>query len=415
MWEGSKVADPIPNPEQNELAAETEIEAPQSRRRGILIVAVVVAVLVALGVWWRSTYSEDTDDAQVDGHLIQVSSRITGHVLTIYVEENQQVKAGQIIAELDPRDYEVAVENAEAALASARANAAAANVNVPIVAVNTASNLRSAGADVSGTQAGVSQAVQQLAAARARVEQAQANNFKAQSDLARYIPLVKKDVISKQQFDAALAAADASKAALADALASQKAAEDAVRVAHERETQAQAGLKYAQTAPQQVAAQNARAKQAEAQVEQAQAQLDQARLNLSYTKIVAPANGIVTRKSVEIDENVSAGQNLLTLVSLDDIWITANFKETQLKHMQAGQKVEIHVDATGKNYKGRVTQIGGATGSVLSLFPPENATGNYVKVVQRLPVRIDFTDLQSEDPTHRLRPGLSVEPKVWVK
>ncbi len=409
------MADPTPNPEQNELAAETEIEAPQSRRRGILIVAVVVAALVALGVWWRSTYSEDTDDAQVDGHLIQVSSRITGHVLTIYVEENQQVKAGQIIAELDPRDYEVAVENAEAALASARANAAAANVNVPIVAVNTASNLRSAGADVSGTQAGVSQAVQQLAAARARVEQAQANNFKAQSDLARYIPLVKKDVISKQQFDAALAAADASKAALADALASQKAAEDAVRVAHERETQAQAGLKYAQTAPQQVAAQNARAKQAEAQVEQAQAQLDQARLNLSYTKIVAPANGIVTRKSVEIDENVSAGQNLLTLVSLDDIWITANFKETQLKHMQAGQKVEIHVDATGKNYKGRVTQIGGATGSVLSLFPPENATGNYVKVVQRLPVRIDFTDLQSEDPTHRLRPGLSVEPKVWVK
>ncbi|MGC9222317.1 MAG: HlyD family efflux transporter periplasmic adaptor subunit [Terracidiphilus sp.] len=409
------MADPTPNPEQNELAAETEIEAPQSRRRGILIVAVVVAALVALGIWWRSTYSEDTDDAQVDGHLIQVSSRITGHVLKVYVEENQQVKAGQIIAELDPRDYQVAVENAEAALASARANAVAANVNVPIVTVNTASNLRSAGADVSGTQAGVSQAVQQLAAARARVEQAQANNFKAQSDLARYIPLVKKDVISKQQFDAALAAADASKAALAAALASQKAAEDAIRVAHERETQAQAGLKYAQTAPQQVAAQSARAKQAEAQVAQAQAQLDQARLNLSYTKIVAPANGIVTRKSVEIDENVSAGQNLLTLVSLDDIWITANFKETQLKHMQAGQKVQIHVDATGKDYKGRVTQIGGATGSVLSLFPPENATGNYVKVVQRVPVRIDFTDLQSEDPTHRLRPGLSVEPKVWVK
>lgn len=415
MWEGSKVADPIPNPEQNELAAETEIEAPQSRRRGILIVAVVVAALVALGIWWRSTYSENTDDAQVDGHLIQVSSRINGHVLRVYVNENQKVKAGQLIAELDPRDYEVAVENAEAALASARANAAAANVNVPIVTVNTSSNLRSAGADVSGTQAGVSQAVQQLAASRARVEQARANNFKAQSDLARYTPLVEKDVISKQQFDAALAAADASKAALADALASEKAAEDAVRVAHEREAQAQAGLKYAQTAPQQVAAQNARAKQAEAQVAQAQAQLDQARLNLSYTKIVSPANGIVTRKSFEIDQNVATGQNLLTLVSLDDIWITANFKETQLKHMQAGQKVEIHVDATGKDYKGRVTQIGGATGSVLSLFPPENATGNYVKVVQRVPVRIDFTDLKNEDPDQRLRPGLSVEPKVWVK
>ena len=185
---------------------------------------------------------------------------------------------------------------------------------------------------------------------------------------------------------------DAAQAALADAQASEQAAPDGVRVAHEREAQAQAQLKYAQTAPQQVAAQDARAKQAEAQVEQAQAQLDQAKLNLSYTKIVAPEAGIITRKSVEIDQNVSAGQNLLTLVSLEDFWVTANFKETQLRHMAAGQKVEIHVDSTGKDYSGSVTQIGGATGSVLSLFPPENATGNYVKVVQRVPVRIDFTN-----------------------
>ena len=174
-------------------------------------------------------------------------------------------------------------------------------------------------------------------------------------------------------------------------------------------------LKYAETGPQQVAAQSARAKQALAQVAQAQAQLDQAKLNLSYTKIVAPAAGIITRKSVEIDQNVSPGQNLLTLVSLEDLWVTANFKETQLKHMAAGQPVEISVDATGKTYHGKVTQIGGATGSVLSLFPPENATGNYVKVVQRIPVRVDFTDLASEDPNHLLRPGLSVEPKVRVK
>jgi len=193
------------------------------------------------------------------------------------------------------------------------------------------------------------------------------------------------------------------------------AAQDAVRVAHERESQAQAQLKYAETAPQQIAAQDARAKQAEAQVQQAQAQLDQARLNLSYTRIVAPVAGIITRKSVEINQNVSTGQNLMTLVSLQDIWVTANFKETQLRHMTAGQKVEIHVDSTGKDYSGKITQIGGATGSVLSLFPPENATGNYVKVVQRLPVRIDFTDLAHEDPNQELRPGLSVEPKVWVK
>ncbi len=409
------MADPIPTPEPNESAAETEIEAPQSRRRGILIAAIVVAALVALGVWWHSTFSEDTDDAQVNGHLIQVSARIAGQVIKVDVEENQVVKAGDAIAELDPSDYQVAVENAEAALSSAKANAAAARVNVPIVTVNTGSNLSSAGHDVSGTQAGVAQAEKQLEAAHAMVAQAAANNTKAQADMERYKPLVEKDVISKLQWDAAVAAADAAKAALADARANEQAAGDAVRVARERELQAQAMLKYAQTAPQQVEAQSARAKQAEAQVEQAQAQLDQAKLNLSYTKIVAPADGIITRKSVEIDQNVAAGQNLLTLVSLEDLWVTANFKETQLKHMQAGQSVQVHVDATGKDYSGHVTQIGGATGSVLSLFPPENATGNYVKVVQRIPVRIDFTDLTKEDPSQQLRPGLSVEPKVRVK
>jgi membrane fusion protein (multidrug efflux system) len=402
-------------PEQNDAAEETEIEAPPSRRRGILIVAIVVAALIALGFWWRSTYSEDTDDAQVDGHLMQVSSRINGHVLKVFVEENQVVKAGQPIAELDPRDYQVAVENAEAALASAQANAAAANVNVPIVTVNTASNLSEADAGVNGAKATVAQAEQQLASAHAKVAEAQANYTKAKADLARYKPLVEKDVISKLQFDAAVDASDASLAALADAMAGQKAAEDALRVAHEKEQQAEAMQNYAKTGPQQVAAQSARAKQAEAQVEQAQAQLDQATLNLSYTQIVAPADGIVTRKSMEIDQNVAAGQNLLTLVSLEDIWITANFKETQLKHMHENQTVKIHVDATGKDYRGILRQIGGATGSVLSLFPPENATGNYVKVVQRLPVRIDFTDLQKEDPGHQLRPGLSVEPKVRVK
>ncbi len=409
------MADPIPTPEPNESAAETEIEAPQSRRRGILVAAIVVAALVALGIWWHSTFSEDTDDAQVNGHLIQVSSRIAGQVIKVDVEENQVVKAGDAISELDPSDYQVAVENAEAALASAKANAAAARVNVPIVTVNTGSNLRSADADVLGTRAGVEQAEKQLEAAHARVAQALANFTKARADLERYKPLVEKDVISKLQFDAAVDAADASKAELASAQASEQAAGDAVRVARERELQAQAMLKYAQTAPQQVAAQDARARQAEALVEQAQAQLDQAKLNLSYTKIVAPADGIITRKGVEIDQNVAAGQNLLTLVSLEDLWITANFKETQLRHMQAGQSVQIHVDATGKDYSGRVTQIGGATGSVLSLFPPENATGNYVKVVQRVPVRIDFTDLAKEAPNHQLRPGLSVEPKVRVK
>ena len=409
------MADSTPTPAEGAPDTEIEIEQPKKSRRALVVVVVVVLAAVAIALWWHSTFSEDTDDAQVNGHLIQVSSRINGQVLKVDVEENQVVKAGDTIAELDPRDYQVAVENAEAALATAQANAAAAKVNVPITTVNMGTNLRSADADVSGTMASVEQAGQQLEAAQAKVTEAQASLTKAEADLTRYKPLVEKDVISKQQFDAAVAARDGAKASLANAQAGERAAQDGVRVAHERETQAQAMQKYAQTGPQQVAVQDARAKAAEAQVEQAQAQVDMAKLNLSYTKIVAPAAGIITRKSVEIDQNVAAGQNLLTLVSLEDLWITANFKETQLKHMSAGQPVEIAVDATGKTYNGRVTQIGGATGSVLSLFPPENATGNYVKVVQRVPLRIDFTDLKNEDPNHLLRPGLSVEPKVRVK
>jgi len=409
------VAEENPKAAKPEPDQSTELARPAKSRKGLILAIVGVLVVVAVVMWWHSTYSEDTDDAQINGHLIQISSRIAGQVVKVNVEENEKVKAGQLIAELDPRDFEVAVENAQAALESAQANAAAAEVNVPITSVNAGSSLSSANADVTGAQAGISQAEQQLDAAKARVAQAEANNTKAQSDLARYRPLVEKDVISKQKFDAAVAAADAAKASLADAEASQKAAGDGVRVAREHEKQAQAQASNAKTGPQQVAAQSARAKQAQAQVAQAQAQLDQAKLNLSYAKIYAPEDGIITQKSVEINQNVSVGQNLMTLVSLKDLWVTGNFKETQLKHMRAGETAKIHVDATGKDYKGRVTQIGGATGSVLSLFPPENATGNYVKVVQRVPVRIDFTDLKDEDARHLLRPGLSVEPTVRVK
>jgi membrane fusion protein (multidrug efflux system) len=412
--EDSNVADSYTSP-ATEPETDTEIAQPPSRRRGILIFVILAVVLIGLGVWWHSTYYEDTDDAQVNGHLIQVSTRVAGHVTKVYVEENQVVKRGDPIIDIDPRDFEVAVENAQAALDSSKAAATAARVNVPIIEVNTGSTLSSANADLSGAQAGVSQAQQQLDAAKARVAQAEANNFKAQSDLARYKPLVEKDVISKQQFDAAVASANAAEAALADSKAGQKASEDGVNVARQRVAQAQASVKYAQTGPQQVQLQDARARQAEAQMMQAQAALDQAKLNLSYTHVVAPEAGIITRKSVEIDQNVAVGQNLMTLVSLEGLWVTANFKETQLKRMEAGQKVLIHVDSTGREYDGKVTQIGGATGSVLSLFPPENATGNYVKVVQRVPVRIDFTDLASEDPNKQLRPGLSVVPKVSVK
>ena len=285
-------------PTQAQPEPETEIAPPKSGRKGIIFVVVAILALVAAGFWWHSTYFEDTDDAQVNGHLIQVSSRIAGQVIKVDVDENQKVEAGALIAELDPRDYQVAVENAQAALATAEANANVASVSVPLTSANTGSNLSSAGADVSGSQATVQQAEQQLKAAQASVTQAQANATKAQADLERYKPLVEKDVISKQQFDAAVAAADAAQAQVANAMASQQAASDGIRIARQHEAAAQAQYKYAETGPQQVAVQDARAKAARAQVQQAQAQLDQAQLNLSYCKIVAPEAGIITRKSV---------------------------------------------------------------------------------------------------------------------
>jgi membrane fusion protein (multidrug efflux system) len=396
---------------------ETEPADPRakSRRRFIIIGIVAIFVVVALLFWWHSTYYEDTDDAQVNGHLIQISSRIAGNVIKVNVDDNQFVEKGTVIAELDPEDFQTAVQQDEANLASAEAAYEAARVNVPVTNINTGSILSSAGADVSGAQSAVGQAQRQLEAAQAAVAQAKANAVKSQSDLDRYTPLVEKDVISKQQYDAAVAAADANKAALAQAEANLQGARDGVRIAHDRVAESQATLQNAQTGPQQVAIQKAKADQAAATVQQVQAELNQAKLNLSYTKIVAPEAGIITRKSVEVGQNLSVGQNMMTLVSLDDIWITANFKETQLDHMRAGQHVVVEVDAYGgRKYDGKITQIGGATGSVLSLFPPENATGNYVKVVQRVPVRVDFTN-PNQIADHLLRPGMSVEPKVRVK
>ena len=406
----------VANNEEQEQLDTTEAPRQGSRRRFVIIGVLAILVAGALLFWWHSTFYEDTDDAQVSGHLVQVSARIAGQVIKVNVDENQQVDKGFVLVELDPKDFEVALQKDQAALQSAEANYESARAGVPITHVNVGSSLNSASADVKGTQAQIAQSERQLEAAQARVQQAQANNDKAQADLERYKPLVEKDVISKQQFDAAVAAAASAKAGVSEAQANLIAAQDAVRVARERLAQSQAQYENALTGPQQDAVQRAKADQAAAQVEQARSAIEQDKLNLSYTKIVAPVSGIVTRKNVEVGQNVSVGQNMMTLVSLDDVWITANFKETQLRHMRQDQPVEITVDAYGgRKYDGKVTQIGGATGSVLSLFPPENATGNYVKVVQRVPVRIDLTDPSHQNADHLLRPGLSVEPKVKVK
>ncbi len=394
-----------------------ETPAKKSSRRIIIIGVVLLLIIAALFFYWRSTFTEDTDDAQVDGDLYQVSARVAGQVTKVYVQDNTPVKAGQPIADLDPKDLQVALEQAEANLANSQAEFVQANVNVPITSLNVRTTVTTSASDVLGSQASVSQAQANVAAAQSRVEQAKANAIKAQLDVDRYTPLVAKDVISKQQFDSAVAQAAATKAAESEAERSVKAQQDQVNLAQQRLAQSQSmQAQNRKNAPDQIRVQQARAQAAEAGVKQAQARLDQAKLNLSYTHIVAPIDGIISKKNVDVGENLSVGQDLLTVVPLNDLFVTANFKETQLKEMHENQKVDLKVDALGgRHFTGHITQIGGATGSRLSLFPPENATGNYVKVVQRIPVRIDFDNLSEDNKDHALKPGMSVEPNVHVK
>jgi len=407
------VADQVEQTNAQGVQAEPE----KKSKKGIIILVVVVLAVLAGIFYWRSTFTEDTDDAQVDGDLYQVSSRVAGQVLHVDVDENQTVNVGDPIAEIDPRDLQVALAQAQADLASAKADYVQATVNVPITSVNVQTSVSTSSSDVLGSQASVLQAESNVSAAEARVEQAKANSVKAQLDVERYTPLVAKDVISKQQFDAAVQQASATQAALSEAQRNVKANQDLVNLSLQRLQQSKDQAKQnIQNGPQQVKVQQARAESAFAAVQQSQAKVDQAQLNLSYGKIVAPISGIVSKKNVAVGENLSVGQDLLTIVPLDNLWVTANFKETQLSKMHAGQEVKLEVDALGgRKFTGKITQIGGATGSRLSLFPPENATGNYVKVVQRIPVRIDFTNLADENKDHALRPGMSVTPNVAVK
>jgi membrane fusion protein (multidrug efflux system) len=384
----------------------------------VVFLIAIVAVLLVGWFWWESRHWENTDDAEIDGHIYPISARVSGHVVKVNYDDGQFVHQGDVLVQLDPTDYQVAFARARADYADAQASAQAAEFGVPVSQIGSTSQIRSATADMVNAEAGLAAAQKQAVAAQAQVVEAQANAQKLNADVERYRQLLGKREISQQQFDQAIAAAAAQNATVDARQAALLAAQAQVRQAQSRITQAEAELRNAQITPKQVAATEARAKSAGAQVERSKTAQDQAQLNLDYTTIKAPVDGIVGRRSVQVGQNVQTGQDLMSVVPLREIWVTANFKETQLQYMRPGQPVKVKVDTYGgRTWNAHVTAIGGATGAKYSLLPPENATGNYVKVVQRIPVRIDFDNNNSPDfnKDGLLRPGMSVEPDVKVR
>ena len=395
-------------------------------RGPMLAVAAVVLLAVIAFFVWRSSGKQSTDDAQIDGHITQVSARVGGTVVKVNVTDNQVVAEGAVLVELDPRDYQVAIERAKADLADAQANAAAATSGIPITEVSTATGSRSATGGLAEAEAGVGVAERQIESARAQLVAAQARQrdreataTKTARDVERLKGLVAKEEVPQQQYDAAVASAESARASADAARSEVAAAESAIAVAEQRAVQsrgtaqqAQAAVQATRSAPQQLQVTRARAAMADARVQQASSALAQAELNLQRTRVTAPSAGVISRKSVEAGQVVQPGQPLLALVSQSGLWVTANFKETQLKDMRPGQRAALSVDGVGREFTGHVDSIAPATGARFSLLPPENATGNYVKVVQRVPVKIVLEP--DQDPEHRLRPGMSVAPTVYT-
>jgi membrane fusion protein (multidrug efflux system) len=414
--ENAPTSSPRTEPSAKPAPAEERKYSPPARRKRrrnlVILIAAVIVAFAGLLLWRYLGSYESTDDAQADVHLYPVSARIAGYVIRVNVNDNQWVNQGDVLVEIDPADYQVALAQAQANLANSEATAKALNITVPITSVNTVSQLQFTASGIEDARASVSAAEKQLAAAHEQVEAAQANDVKAQDDLHRYKLLVDKHEVSPQIYDQALASARASTATVAAAQASESAAQQVVQQAQSRLAQATANHAYAQTGPQQVSSTKARVRAAIADVEQKRALVQQAELNLQYTKIMAPATGEVN-KTVVVGLNVEPGQQLLTVVPLDEVWVTANFKETQLKQMQVGQKAEVHVDSSGRTLRGRVDSIAGATGPLFSLLPPQNATGNYVKIVQRVPVKIVLEPGENQD--RRLRPGMNVVADVRLR
>ncbi|MFZ3243932.1 MAG: HlyD family secretion protein [Candidatus Acidiferrales bacterium] len=396
-------------------------------RRGLLMAAVIVVVGGFL-LWLHYRNRETTDDAEVDGHIIPISARISGSVLQVLVNDNESVKKGQGLVQLDPRDYQAQLDDAKAALAAAESRVQSATVNVPLTSATTQSDTSGAEASVAAAQAAYEQAQlalqqassSQLAYAQANVQKQEAANQKAQSDLTRMKPLAAKEEISQQQYDAYVAAAEEARQELDEAQQSLDLAKQTIPVRQAQVAsakadleRAQANLQAAQANRRQVRMSAANAASARAAVAEAEAVVETAQLNLSYTRIVAPEDGVVTDKTVQLGQILSPGQGLMEVVPLANIWVTANYKETQLAHVRPGDRAEVHVDMYGKTFLGHVDSIAGATGSRLSLLPPENATGNYVKVVERIPVKIYLDPIPPNEAI--LRPGMNVEATIITK
>jgi membrane fusion protein (multidrug efflux system) len=391
-----------------------------------IAIAVLAVVALVAGVWWWTTRNrESTDDAQVDAGVTPIAARVGGTVASVEIVDNQAVKEGTVLVQIDTRDFEIALDRARAELADAEASAAAARAGVPITSTTAASTVTTARGGVEQATSEVGASEQSIEAAKARLATAQARQretvakaAKSAKDVERFKPLLAKDEIAQQQFDAAVATAQADEAAAESTAAQVVEAELGVRVAQSglvqsraKLQQATASLAEAQTGPEQVKATQARAASAEARVMQARAVVRQAETNLEYTTIKAPVNGIVSKKSVEVGQLIQPGQALMAVIPLDRVWITANFKETQVESIRPGQRVTIRADAYGgKTFNGKVESLAAATGARFSLLPPDNSTGNFVKVVQRIPVRIALE--AGQDPDHLLRPGMSVVPTV---
>ncbi len=389
--------------------------ATKGRAKAFAIFFVALAVIAIAGTlyWIHISKFESTDDAEVDGHLNAISSRVEGTVQRVYVDDNQLVKANDPLVDLDPRDFQVALDVAEAQLAQARTMVFEQQPNVPITQVQNSTNISGAEADLANAQAALATAERDVETAKAELAEAQANNDKAQSDLARYKTLIAKEEVSQQEFDATASAARAQSAAVAAAQATVESDLQIVNQKRAQLAQSQSRLmQYQSNAPAQLAVRRAAVVSEEAAAKTEEVQVEKAQLNLGYTKITAPIGGIVMKRSAEVGTHVAAGQQLLTIAQLDDLWVTANFKETQLRNIRPKQKAVLHVDALNQDFQGYVEDVGGATGAVTSVLPPENATGNYVKVVQRIPVRLRFN--KNQPGLELLRPGMSVEPEVRI-